>query len=100
MASYIIRRLLHVIPTVFFALSFLFFLFFVLPGDPANLIAGGGDRTPNPIRVEQVTERYGLDAPLPTQFANYWKSTVQWALGHSYETSRSSTDIQERQSVV
>ncbi|HEU5084575.1 MAG TPA: ABC transporter permease [Acidimicrobiales bacterium] len=93
MTSYIIRRLLLVIPTVFFALSFLFFLFFVLPGDPANLIAGGGDRTPNPIRVEQVTERYGLDDPLPEQFANYWKRTVKWDLGDSYETGRSVNEI-------
>jgi ABC-type dipeptide/oligopeptide/nickel transport system permease component len=93
MASYIFRRLLLVVPTVFFALSFLFLLFFVLPGDPANLIAGGGDRTPNPIRVEQVTERYGLDDPLPEQFMNYWERTVQWDLGDSYETGRSVNDI-------
>ena len=46
MFSFLIRRLLQVIPTVFIAISFLFFLFFVLPGDPANLIAGGLERTP------------------------------------------------------
>ncbi len=93
MASYIFRRLLLLIPTVFFALSFLFLLFFVLPGDPANLIAGGGDRTPNPIRVQQVTERYGLDDPLPTQFVHYWERTLQWDLGDSYATSRSVNEI-------
>lgn len=93
MPSYIIRRLLLIIPTVFFALSFLFFLFFVLPGDPANLLAGGGDRVPNPIRVEQVTERYGLDDPLPTQFVNYWKRTLQWDLGDSYASGRSVNEI-------
>ncbi|MGK2930975.1 MAG: ABC transporter permease [Acidimicrobiales bacterium] len=93
MANYIIRRLLLLIPTVFFALSFLFVLFFVLPGDPANLIAGGGDRTPNPIQVEQVTERYGLDDPLPTQFFNYWQRTIQWDLGDSYKSSRSVNEI-------
>lgn len=93
MANYIIRRLLLLIPTVFFALSFLFVLFFVLPGDPANLIAGGGDRTPNPIQVEQVTERYGLDDPLPTQFVNYWQRTIQWDLGESFKSSRSVNEI-------
>ena len=93
MASYIIRRLLLLIPTVFFALSFLFMLFFVLPGDPASLIAGGGERTPNPITVQQVTERYGFDDPLPTQFANYWKRTIQWDLGTSYINNRSVNDI-------
>lgn len=89
MTSYIIRRLLLVIPTVFFALSFLFLLFFVLPGDPAELLAGGGDRVPNPIRVEQVTERYGLDKPLWQQFTDYWGRTLRWDLGESYENGRS-----------
>ena len=81
------------IPTVFLALSFLFFLFFVLPGDPANLIAGGGDRTPNPIRLEQVNEKYGFDDPLVVQYGNYWKRTLVWDLGESYETGRSVNEI-------
>lgn len=93
MTSYIIRRLLLIIPTVFFALSFLFLLFFVLPGDPASLIAGGGERAPNPIRVQQVTERYGLDDSLPEQFVDYWKRTLQWDLGTSYENNRSVNEI-------
>ncbi len=93
MANYIIRRLLLLIPTVFFALSFLFLLFFVLPGDPAELIAGGGDRVVNEIRLEQVTEQYGFDDPLPTQFVNYWQRTLQWDLGESYDTGRSVNEI-------
>ncbi len=36
MFSFLIRRLLQVIPTVFIAVSFLFFLFFVLPGRPGD----------------------------------------------------------------
>lgn len=93
MTSYIIRRLLLIIPTVFFALSFLFFLFFALPGDPVNLIAGGADRNPNPITIQQITERYGFDDPLVVQFGNYWKRTVSWDLGQSYQTSRSVNDV-------
>lgn len=93
MTSYIIRRLLLIIPTVFFALSFLFFLFFTLPGDPVTLIAGGADRNPNPITIQQVTERYGFDDPIPVQFVNYWKRTLQWDLGESFQTSRSVNDV-------
>jgi len=93
MTSYIFRRLLLIIPTVFFALSFLFFLFFALPGDPVNLIAGGADRNPNPITIQQITERYGFDDPLVVQFGNYWKRTVTWDLGESYQTSRSVNDV-------
>ncbi|MET0149599.1 MAG: ABC transporter permease, partial [Acidimicrobiales bacterium] len=81
------------IPTVFLALSFLFLLFFALPGDPANLIAGGGGRTPDPGVVERIEERYGLNDSLATQFKDYWVRTVQWDLGESFSDRRSVNDI-------
>lgn len=93
MTSYITRRVLLIIPTVFLALSFLFFLFFTLPGDPANLIAGGADRTPDPVKLQQVIDRYGFDDPLVTQFKDYWGRTIQWDLGESFKTSRSVNDL-------
>jgi oligopeptide transport system permease protein len=93
MPSYIIRRILLIIPTVFLALSFLFFLFFTLPGDPVNLIAGGGDRTIEPGVLERIEERYGLDDPVPVQFVNYWKRTITWDLGESYVDRRSVNEI-------
>jgi ABC-type dipeptide/oligopeptide/nickel transport system permease component len=93
MTSYVARRLLLIIPTVFFALSFLFFLFFTLPGDPVTLIAGGADRNPNPITIQQVTERYGFDDPLVVQFKDYWVRTVKWDLGESFQTRRSVNEL-------
>ena len=93
MVSYSIRRLLLVVPTVFFALSFLFLLFFALPGDPANLIAGGADRNPNPETVRQVEERYGLNDPLIVQFKDYWVRTIQWDLGESFSDRQSVNEI-------
>lgn len=93
MLSFIIRRLLLIIPTVFGALSFLFILFFLLPGDPATLIAGGGDRNIDAGVVERIEERYGLDDPAPQQFVDFWKRTVQGDLGESYINRRSVNDI-------
>ena len=93
MTSYIIRRLLLIIPTVFLALSFLFFLFFTLPGDPASLIAGGADRNIDTGVVERINERYGLDDPIPTQFVNYWERTIRWDLGESFLNRRSVNEI-------
>ncbi|MCB1007197.1 MAG: ABC transporter permease, partial [Acidimicrobiales bacterium] len=93
MFAYIVRRLLLVIPTVFFALSFLFLLFFALPGDPATLLAGGADRNPDPGVVERARERYGLDDPIPQQFVDYWQRTVQWDLGESFKSGRSVNDL-------
>jgi ABC-type dipeptide/oligopeptide/nickel transport system permease component len=91
--SYIIRRLLIVIPTVFCAISFLFFLFYALPGDPATLIAGGANRNPNPITIQQINEKYGLNDPLLTQFVNYWKAVLRGDLGDSFQEGRSVKEI-------
>ncbi len=93
MTAYIIRRVLLIFVTVALALSFLFFLYFALPGDPANLLAGGGDRVPNPRTVEQVNQRYGLNDPILVQFKDYWVRTVQWDLGESFRDRRSVNDI-------
>jgi ABC-type dipeptide/oligopeptide/nickel transport system permease component len=93
MTSYIIRRLLLIIPTVFLALSFLFFLFFTLPGDPAQLIAGGANRVVDPGVQERINDRYGLDDPLVVQFVDYWKRTAQWDLGESFLNNRSVNEI-------
>jgi ABC-type dipeptide/oligopeptide/nickel transport system permease component len=91
--GYIIRRLLLLIPTVFLALSFLFFLFFLLPGDPAELLAGGGNRTVNEGVVDRINERYGLDEPVLVQFKDYWTRTLQWDLGESFLNRRSVNEI-------
>jgi oligopeptide transport system permease protein len=93
MTSFIIRRLLQIIPTVFVALSFLFFIFFLLPGDPASLIAGGAERTPDPGVLERIEERYGFNDPVLTQFTEYWQRTLQWDLGESFLTNRSVNEI-------
>jgi ABC-type dipeptide/oligopeptide/nickel transport system permease component len=93
MISYLIRRVLLIIPTIFIALTFLFFLFFMLPGDPATLIAGGSDRTVDEGVVERAAARYGLDEPILEQFGAFWSRTLQWDLGHSFENNRSVNEI-------
>jgi oligopeptide transport system permease protein len=91
--SYLVRRIALLVPTVFLALSFLFFLFFLLPGDPAKLLAGGGTRTVDEGVVERINERYGLDDPILVQFKDYWTRTVQWDLGESFLNGRSVNNI-------
>jgi oligopeptide transport system permease protein len=93
MPSFIIRRLLQIIPTVFVALSFLFFIFFLMPGDPARLIAGGAERNVDPGVLERVEERYGFNDPILTQFTDYWQRTIHWDLGESFLTNRSVNEI-------
>jgi ABC-type dipeptide/oligopeptide/nickel transport system permease component len=93
MTSYITRRLILIIPTVFVALSLLFFIFFLLPGDPARLLAGGADRSVDPGVLARAKARYGLDDPLLVQFVDYWKRILQWDLGESFLNRRSVNEI-------
>jgi oligopeptide transport system permease protein len=100
MTSYIIRRLLLIIPTVFVALSLLFLIFFALPGDPAALIAGGAERNVDPGVLERINDRYGLDDPLYVQFVDYWERTVRWDLGESFLNRRSVNEILGQRAVA
>lgn len=93
MFSYTIRRLLLLIPIVFFALSFLFFIFFALPGDTARLLAGGANRAVRPEVVERVRVRYDLDDPLITQFWHFWGRMIRWDLGESFVSGRSVNEM-------
>ncbi len=67
MIAFIIRRLIATV-LVMFALSVLVFLiFFATPGvDPAARIAG---RNADPQTLKQVRHDFGLDRPLPVQYA-------------------------------
>jgi ABC-type dipeptide/oligopeptide/nickel transport system permease component len=93
MTSYLIRRLLLLVPTVFFALSFLFVLYFMLPGDPVQLMAGGANKVIDQGTRDRIAEKYGLDDPVPVQFVDYWKRTLTGDLGDSYLTNQHVTTI-------
>jgi ABC-type dipeptide/oligopeptide/nickel transport system permease component len=93
MVSYTIRRILLIIPTVFFALSFLFFLFFILPGDITNRLVGGADRNVPQEVIDRAEARYGLDEPIMVQFKDYWVRTLHWDLGESFKTGRSVNEL-------
>ena len=65
MFSYIVRRLLGMIPTLLIVVVIVFLFVHILPGDPARLVAGADadEATINLIRKD-----LGLDLPLPQQF--------------------------------
>ncbi len=92
MLGYTIRRIAQVVPVVFFAISLLFLLFYVLPGDPVTMIAGGQGRSIPETTRTNIEQRYGFDQPVLTQFVDYWKNVLSGDLGESY---RSSTPVWE-----
>jgi len=90
--GYLLRKVAWAAVTVFVVIVFNFFLFRVLPGDPAK--AGGHDPRLNPAAVEALRVRFGLDKPvflnleegnpLDTQFTAYVAALARGDLGMSY----------------
>lgn len=80
---YVITKILQAFLTLVFILAFNFFLFRVMPGDPAALLLRGSSAF-NPDNVEQVRQDLGLDAPLPEQFATYLGDMATLNFGESF----------------
>ena len=94
MTSYILKRLLGLLPTLLIVAVLVFLFVHMLPGDPARL-AAGVDASPE--TVELVRQDLGLDKSMPQQFLNFFVNIVQGDFGHSLRSKRPvSTEIAER----
>ncbi len=91
MALYLLRRLVQVAIVVALVTTIAFFLIHVAPGDPF------GAAMANPNVNEAVRahwrEAYGLDRPLPEQFARYVASVARGNLGWSFSLQRPVADV-------
>ena len=94
MLSYIVRRLLGVIPVMLVVGIFVFSLLHLAPGDPAAIIAGDNATEAN---VARIRASLGLDRPLLEQFASWAWATVRGDLGVSmYSNIAVTTMVQQR----
>ncbi|MCW5749048.1 MAG: ABC transporter permease [Alphaproteobacteria bacterium] len=85
MASYILRRILSVIPTLFGVTLISFFLTYMLPGNPA-LVKAGALATPE--HIAEVERQMGLDQPVWVQYGRYVSGLARGDLGESAATGR------------
>src|SRR6516164_11272963 len=74
------KRLLQLIPTLFFVSILIFSLQHLLPGDPA-LVMAGEER--DPAVIEQIRHQYRLDQPIPVQYVYWVKGVLSGDLGES-----------------
>jgi peptide/nickel transport system permease protein len=78
---YLGAKVLGALGSLGFVLVVNFFLFRVLPGDPARTLGRGRFRTEE--QLAQFRSTYGLDQPLPQQFVTFCKNTLTGDLGVS-----------------
>jgi peptide/nickel transport system permease protein len=88
---YILGKVLGSLSSLVFVLVFNFFLFRILPGDPAKDLTR--NRYVPASQVAAITKRFGLDKPLPQQFVDYVKSTLHGDLGISYQFQQPVTHL-------
>ena len=80
--TYVIRRLLQMIPVILGATFLIFAMVFALPGDP--LAGKCGERPCPPAYAAAFREKYNLNDPLPVQYGKYLGNLVQGDLGETY----------------
>jgi glutathione transport system permease protein len=94
MFSYVLKRLMGLIPTLFLVGVMVFLFVHLLPGDPARLAAGpeADEQT-----VALVRSDLGLDLPMHQQFVRFFVNAVQGDFGTSLRTKRPvNEEIMER----
>ncbi|MGE3536522.1 MAG: ABC transporter permease [Candidatus Tectimicrobiota bacterium] len=87
MPTYILRRVLFMIPTLLGAVTLIFILMRFLPGDVALYILGSGESSEvNQQALDQIRQELGLDQPMLVQYGRWISGAVQLDFGNSYWT--------------
>ena len=84
MLAYIVRRLWQILPTMAGVILLIFFLFNVVGGDPAYLLAG---KISNPEQIANIRKQLGIDEPYWVQLLIFVKQVVTFDFGASWSTN-------------
>ncbi len=94
MKRYFIHRLLLLLPTLFGALTLVFLLIHLIPGDPVEIMLG---ETATSTDKQELRRNLGLDRPLLTQYRSFLTNFAAGNLGKSlYEQASVSAIIAAR----
>ncbi|MFO1210457.1 MAG: ABC transporter permease [Amaricoccus sp.] len=85
MIRFLARRTVFGIGVLITLSAFVFFLFFVAPGDPARMIAG--DKATE-AQLEQIRKNLGVDRPIVVQYGSFVAKAVTGDLGFSYRNQQ------------
>lgn len=91
MWSFLARRLIQLVPVWLATALVVWMAMFLLPGDPAALLAG--EQRADPAVVEAIRAEWGLDRPLPQQLASFVARLARLDLGRSYVQRRPVSEV-------
>jgi ABC-type dipeptide/oligopeptide/nickel transport system permease component len=87
---YVVRRLLLIIPTMFFVALITFTLAHAAPGSPFDRNV---NRPLSQETIDRINRYYGVDKPIPEQFVTYLGNLVRGDLGLSFTRQRPVVEI-------
>lgn len=91
--GFVVRRCAGSLVTALLAVSLIFWVIHIIPGDPATaILSGGGDQVPSPEALAAVRQQLGLDRPLLEQFSDFLARLARFDLGTSFVTRRPVVD--------
>jgi len=86
LSSFILRRLLTIIPLYLGITIITFLIIHLAPGKPSDLEAQM--RPGLALAAERLEKIYGLDKPLPIQYWNWFKKMIMFDFGISFKDSQ------------
>src|SRR2546426_115645 len=90
----LLRRLLYLIVQLWGVATIAFFLVHLIPGNPAQALAGSGASAES---IHGIEKQLGFDKPLPVQYVLYLWNLIHGNLGDSIFTGQSVVqDLQQR----
>ncbi len=96
MRTYIARRLLLFVPTLFGASLLIFVLMRLVPGDIAEILVyqtGSESSAVQKRQIEQIRRELGLDRPVAVQYLAWLGGAVRGDFGYSYSQRRPVNEI-------
>src|SRR4029077_9601610 len=85
MLSYLVRRVLALLPVMAVVVTVVFLLIHLIPGDPVSVMLGP-DATPS--QIEKTRKGLGLDRPIYEQLLGFYARILRGDLGQSYFLDR------------
>ncbi len=89
MGWYVFKRLLQAIPLLLGIATITFFIVHIAPGDPMDVyLERQYHKEVDPQVIELIRKKYGLDQPLPVQYAKWMGNLARGDLGESFRYRR------------
>jgi peptide/nickel transport system permease protein len=90
MLSYVVRRVLYMIPVLLGVALLVFLLFNAVGEDPVRVALG---QHATPASIADLRAQWGLDKPLPLQFWDFLVQIVTFDYGRSFNTGEKLRDM-------